>query len=69
MLFNESLIMEHIVEPKSVKRNTLTILVTCGGNDCDETTEVIYCWDDDISGKDRLICPKCGKPNDFLIPK
>jgi len=59
--------MEHIVAPKLIRRIDKTIELTCGGKECGEKTIVVYGWND--KGKDRLVCRKCGRANDFEIPE
>lgn len=59
--------MEYIVAPKLIRRKYKTITITCGGKGCGERRDILYKWND--KGKDRWVCPKCGKPNDFEIPE
>jgi hypothetical protein len=59
--------MGHIVAPKLIRKKDKRIEITCGGKECSNKTTVIYGWND--KGKDRLICNKCGRANDFEIPE
>ena len=57
----------YIVEPKLIRKKYKTISLTCGGKGCEETREIVYTWND--KGKDKQICHKCGRLNEFEIPE
>ena len=59
--------MKHIVKPKLIRRKHKTIVITCGGENCNEKRDILYGWND--KGKDRFVCRKCGRANDFEIPE
>ncbi len=59
--------MDYIVKPKLIRRKHKTILLKCGGKNCENEKEIIYSWND--KGKDKFICMKCGRENHFDIPE